>query len=100
MLYEVITNTNLQPWALEQLASYSEKPLKRFDEPPTSDEEIIQRIGDADAFFVSWGTKISANVIEKAPNLKYVGMCCSLYSKESANVNIDAAEKRGITVKA
>ncbi|MDW7693578.1 NAD(P)-dependent oxidoreductase [Flammeovirgaceae bacterium SG7u.111] len=94
-----VDNTNLQPWALEKLARYSEKPIKLFNEPPASDAEIVERIGDADAFLVSWGTKISANVIEQAPNLQYIGMCCSLYSKESANVDIDAAEKRGITVK-
>ena len=31
-------------------------------------------------------------------HLKYVGMCCSLYSKESADVDIDHAEKHGIKV--
>lgn len=36
--------------------------------------------------------------MEQCPNLKYVGMCCSLYSKESANVDIAYAEKHGITV--
>ena len=31
-------------------------------------------------------------------NVKYIGMCCSLYSPESANVDILYAESRGISV--
>ena len=37
-------------------------------------------------------------VFEACPNIRYVGMCCSLYSKESANVDIAWAEQHGITV--
>ncbi len=39
-----------------------------------------------------------ASVLSRCSNLKYVGMCCSLYSKESANVDISYAERHGITV--
>ena len=41
---------------------------------------------------------VPASVLSKCSNLKYVGMCCSLYSKESTNVDIAYAEKHGITV--
>jgi lactate dehydrogenase-like 2-hydroxyacid dehydrogenase len=34
----------------------------------------------------------------QCPELKYVGMCCSLYSPESANVDINYANQHGITV--
>jgi lactate dehydrogenase-like 2-hydroxyacid dehydrogenase len=36
--------------------------------------------------------------MEHCPNLKYIGMCCSLYSPESANVDISYANSRGIRV--
>ena len=37
--------------------------------------------------------------MERCPNLRYVGMCCSLYSEESANVDIPYARARGIDVR-
>lgn len=36
--------------------------------------------------------------MERCPNIKYVGMCCSLYSEESANVDIAYARAHGIQV--
>ncbi len=80
----------LNEYALEVVA---------YDSIPTSDEEKIKRIADADCLLVSYTSSIDEYVINKVPNLKYIGMCCSLYSKESANVDIAAAELKGITVK-
>ena len=37
-------------------------------------------------------------MIERCPNIRYIGMCCSLYSEESANVDIAYARTRGIKV--
>ena len=65
---------------------------------PETDEEIVNRIGDADCVLVSYNTQIRRNVIEACPNIKYIGMCCTLYSESSANVDIAAARERGITV--
>ena len=58
----------------------------------------MNRIGDADCVLVSYNTQIRRNVIEACPNIKYIGMCCTLYSESSANVDIAAARERGITV--
>ena len=69
-----------------------------YEDIPADDEEIIRRIGDADGVLLSYTSKISSHVLETCPNIKYVGMCCSLYSKESANVDIAYAEEHGITV--
>ena len=62
---------------------------------PETDEEIVNRIGDADCVLVSYNTQIRRNVIEACPNIKYIGMCCTLYSESSANVDIAAARERG-----
>ena len=70
-----------------------------YNDIPASDEEKIKRIDDADCLLVSFTSSINSTVLCACKQLKYVGMCCSLYSKESANVDIDAAEKLGITVK-
>ena len=37
-------------------------------------------------------------LLEECTDIKYIGMCCSLYSPESANVDIRYANERGITV--
>ena len=87
----------LQPWAEEKLSEYASEII-RFDTLPESEEELIERIGDADAVLVRTLPLVPASVLSKCKELKYVGMCCSLYSKESANVDIDYAEKHGITV--
>ncbi len=70
-----------------------------YHDLPKDDNEIIKRIDDADAVLVSYTTPINAYVLENTKNVKYIGMCCSLYSKESSNVDILKAEELGITVK-
>jgi len=70
-----------------------------YDSIPQSDEEIINRIGDADCVLVSWNTKVNAAAIKACPTIRFIGMCCSLYDEESANVDIAEARKQGIIVK-
>lgn len=69
-----------------------------YQDIPKDDEEILNRIQDADAVLVSYTSRINRYVLEHSPNLRYVGMCCSLYSEESANVDIACARERGIEV--
>ena len=87
------------------LVAEAEKKLYEFahevvlyDDIPKDDEEIIRRIGDADAVLVSYTSQINRYVLEHSPNVRYVGMCCSLYSEASANVDIACARERGIQV--
>lgn len=87
----------LQPWAEEKLGDYAEE-IVRFDTIPQSEDELVSMIGDADAVLVRTMPLVPASVLSRCTDLRYVGMCCSLYSKESANVDIDYAEKHGITV--
>ena len=69
-----------------------------YPDIPADDEEILRRAQDADAVLVSYTSRISRFVLERCPKLRYVGMCCSLYSEESANVDIACARERGIQV--
>ena len=80
-----------------ELKAYAAE-VKCYQDIPEDDAEIVRRIGDADAVMLSYTSGITAEVIEKCPCLEYIGMCCSLYTPESANVDILAARKRGITV--
>lgn len=65
---------------------------------PLDDATLIAKAGCADALLVSLHVRVTAAVIAGCPALRYIGMCCSLYGPESANVDILAAEARGITV--
>ena len=72
--------------------------LFRSDDIPNNADEIVERIGDADAVLVSYTTTLDKDILARCPNIKYIGMCCSLYSPESANVDINYAKTRGIVV--
>jgi lactate dehydrogenase-like 2-hydroxyacid dehydrogenase len=94
-----IDKTGLEPWAVEELKKYSKKPIEVFDDYPQNDNEIIQRIKDADCVLVSWNTQIGKEVIERCNQVKYIGMCCSLYDENSANVDIKTARVNNIEVR-
>lgn len=81
----------------QELDQFAEA-VESYRDYPTGNEEIIRRIGDADCLLVSWNTKIDKTVIESCPNLRYIGMCCSLYDEKSANVDIVTARERDIVV--
>ena len=59
----------------------------------TSDQEIISRIGDAEAVITN-KTPITADVLEACPSVRYVGVLATGYNV----VDVDAAASRGIPV--
>ena len=92
-----IEPVSLIPTAEEALHQYAGQ-VELYRDIPADDEEIVRRIGDADAALLSYTSRMGKNVIERCPNLRYIGMCCSLYSEESANVDIAFAREKGIKV--
>ena len=92
-----IEPVSLIPSAEEKLNDLAEKVVM-YDDIPTDDDVIASRIGDADAVLLSYTSRLEKPALEKCPEVKYIGMCCSLYSPESANVDIRYAQSRGITV--
>lgn len=93
-----IEPTHIVPEAEVKLHEYAEEVVL-YDDIPQGDMQIAERIGDADAVLLSSTSRISGEIWAQCPNVKYVGMCCSLYSPESANVDINYANAHGITVK-
>lgn len=87
----------LIPQAEEDLQTFAHS-IKLYNDIPTNCDEIVRRIDDADAVLLSYTTILTKEIIERCPNIVYIGMCCSLYSLESANVDINYANSRGITV--
>ena len=94
----IIEKINMLDEDLKRLDNLA-KEVIYYKDIPSNNEEIIKRIADADCALLSYTSKIDREVIGKAPNLKYIGMCCSLYSPESANVDILAANAKGISVR-
>ncbi|MDH6304745.1 lactate dehydrogenase-like 2-hydroxyacid dehydrogenase [Parabacteroides sp. PF5-5] len=92
-----IEPVSLIPSAEKALYSFAEEVVM-YQDIPADDMEVARRIGDADAVLLSYTSRINRAALEKCPNVKYIGMCCSLYSPESANVDIRYANERGITV--
>ena len=92
-----IEPVSLIPSAEKELFRYA-KEVVLYDDIPADDEEIIRRIGDADAVLLSYTSRIERPVLERCPNIRYIGMCCSLYSEASANVDIAYARTKGIKV--
>lgn len=92
-----IEPVSLIPSAEKELYAYAEEVVM-YPDIPAGNDEIVARIGDADAVLLSYTSQINRAVLEKCPKVKYIGMCCSLYSPESANVDIRYANKHGISV--
>jgi phosphoglycerate dehydrogenase-like enzyme len=94
-----IDETGLTPQGYDELQLSSENQIIRYSDYPTSTQEIIKRIRKADCALVSWKTSLSAEAIQAAKHLKYIGMCCSLYNASSANVDIKTAQSLQIAVR-
>jgi lactate dehydrogenase-like 2-hydroxyacid dehydrogenase len=94
-----VDHCGLTPEIVEKINELSVEPVNIYLDIPASDEEIIERISDADCVLVSWQTRINENVLRSLKSVKYIGMCCSLYDEKSANVDIAEARSRGIVVK-
>lgn len=92
-----IEPTKLLPEWNEKLKVYATESIF-YSDIPVDTQEIIQRIGDADCVMLSFSSEINSEVLAACPQIKYIGMCCSLYAPESANVDILTAEKLGMTV--
>ena len=88
---------DLVPSAEKELKTFAEEVVL-YRDIPSDRNEIVSRIGDADAVLLSYTSTLGKEVLEKCPHVEYIGMCCSLYSPESANVDISYANERGITV--
>lgn len=90
--------TGIEEFVLEELNEIGNEVIM-YNDFPTTEEDIILRAKDADALLVSWNTKITKNIIDQLPHLKYIGMCCTLFDAKSANVDIITAQSKNIPVK-
>ena len=93
-----IEPVNMVPEGRDRLTLYAEEIIM-YDDIPSCPDEIARRIGDADAVLLSFTSPLTKETMARCNNIRYIGMCCSLYSPESANVDIKYANEHGICVK-
>lgn len=92
-----IEPVSLIPSAEKKLHLFAKEVILHED-IPAGDNEIAARIGDADAVLLSYTSKLGKGALEQCPNVKYIGICASLYTPESSNVDIHYANSKRITV--
>ena len=73
----IIETINIPNTDIEKLNKIA-KEVIYYQSLPENDQEIINRIGDADAVLLSYTSYINKNILENCTNIKYIGMCCSL----------------------
>ena len=67
-----IEPVSLIPSAEKELHSYADEVVM-YPDIPAGDEEIIARIGDADAVLLSYTSRINRAVLEECTDIKYIG---------------------------
>lgn len=93
----ILQKTGIESFALDELEKISNKVVVYVD-PPKSNNEIIERCKDADCVLITFTSKLDASVINSLPKLKHIGLCCSLYDDESANVDLSMCRQNNIAV--
>ena len=79
----------LEPWA---------QTVRTFDTPFEGAAELIERVRDADAVLPMGGTRLDAEVLAAARQLRYIGLGATLFTGPHGNIDLAAAEARGIRV--
>ncbi|WP_379947403.1 NAD(P)-dependent oxidoreductase [Enterococcus devriesei] len=92
-----IEPTKLLPEWDQKLKEYAEEAIFYTDIPQDA-QTIIERIGDADCVMLSFTSFVDRQVLDACPNIRYIGICASLYAPENANVDILYANEKGIVV--
>lgn len=91
----VIDKVNLPEFAIQEIVKLSNNDIVFPDTDSTSEDETIQRIGNSSVVLGSWNSTITKNILDKCPNIKYIGICGTSLTK----VDVDEVTKRGIILK-
>ncbi|MBN2797260.1 MAG: dihydrofolate reductase [Clostridia bacterium] len=92
-----VDQTGIEEFIKDDLEKIAEEIIF-YQDYPTDESEILDRLKDADGLLVSWNTKIPKSILSQLPQLKYIGLCCSLITPEASNVDVKYAWDQNITV--
>lgn len=88
----VIDIVGITDEAKEIIRGFSESEIVYPTSDSTTDQDVIARIGDADAVLGSWKSTLNKNILDYTANLKYVGIC----GTSLANIDQEELKNRGI----
>ncbi|WP_425754947.1 NAD(P)-dependent oxidoreductase [Ihubacter sp. rT4E-8] len=93
----LVDDCGIMEFVKPQLEEAAEEVVS-YEDFPKDPDVIADRIKDADAIMVSWNTQISGAALAKAPNLRYIGLCCTYFNEHACNVDIPYCRAHDITV--
>jgi D-3-phosphoglycerate dehydrogenase len=91
MKIAVVDHVYLEDQHIQRLRAIGE--LQIFGDPPESDQELKQRVQEADIVIVGWNT-LTREIIDSARKLKIV----SIWATSCHYADLEAARQRGIVV--
>jgi lactate dehydrogenase-like 2-hydroxyacid dehydrogenase len=80
--------------AKKELENYSELSITFPNTDSANEDEVIKRIGQADAVLGSWKSAISKRIFDACPNIKYIG----IFGTNLLGIDLAEAKRRGIMV--
>ena len=90
----VLDDINISDSSMSALKDYSDSKVKVFDADPKDNNEIIERIGNADCILLSWRTPIDKKILSKCTKLKFICLC----GTNSNCIDLEECKKRNIVV--
>lgn len=91
----VIDKVNLPEFAIQEIIKLSDNNIVFPESDSKNEDETIERIGNSSIVLGSWNSTITKNILDKCPNIKYIGICGTSLTK----VDVDEIKKRGIVLK-
>lgn len=88
----VIDKLNLSKDVEDRIREFSSLPVVFLSTDYKDEDEIVSRIGNADAVLGSWNTLINKKILDACPNIKYIGVCGTSVTK----IDIEEVKRRGI----
>ncbi|MFH1239612.1 MAG: NAD(P)-dependent oxidoreductase [Candidatus Diapherotrites archaeon] len=90
----VLDDINITDSSMTELKKYSENQVKIFDSDPKDNNEIKERIADADCVLLSWRTPITKGVLSACKNLQFICLC----GTNSDYIDLEECSNRNIVV--
>ncbi|MBI4896334.1 MAG: dihydrofolate reductase [Candidatus Aenigmarchaeota archaeon] len=88
----VLDDINISDSSMSTLQDYSENKVQISDFDPKNNDEIIERISDAECVLLSWRTPINKEILSACKNLRFICLCGTnsncIDLKECRNRNI------------
>lgn len=90
----ILDDINISNDSVTELKNYSENSIKIFDSDPKDNNEIRERLTDADCVLLSWRTPITKELLSICKDLKFICLC----GTNSNCIDLDECSKKNIIV--